>query len=112
MPRLPTILVMGSHAISTSWPGSRAACDGSGMIVVIGLRSLLRRSRFLRCHPDGAACSTPVHLPGAAGSCGEFGALVAPARLLIDGARRDTPQVADHASVETRGRARELAAGR
>jgi hypothetical protein len=31
---------MGSHAISTSWPGSRVACDGSGMIVVIGLRSL------------------------------------------------------------------------
>jgi hypothetical protein len=27
--------VMGSHAISTSWPGSRLTCDGSGMVVVI-----------------------------------------------------------------------------
>src|ERR1700750_572015 len=35
MPRLPTIRVIGSHAISTSWPGSRLTCDGSGMIVVI-----------------------------------------------------------------------------
>jgi hypothetical protein len=27
--------VMGSHAISTSWPGSRLTCDGSGTMVVI-----------------------------------------------------------------------------
>src|ERR1700733_7874722 len=40
MPRLPTIRVIGSQAISTSWPGSRLAWDGSGMIVVIELRSL------------------------------------------------------------------------
>src|SRR6201995_4568225 len=40
MPRLPTIRVIGSHAISTSWPGSRFACDGSGVIVVIGVCSL------------------------------------------------------------------------
>src|SRR5271170_3136693 len=40
MPRLPTIRVIGSHAISTSWPGSRFAWDGSGMIVVIELCSL------------------------------------------------------------------------
>src|ERR1700733_5910591 len=35
MPRLPTILVIGSHAISTSWPGSRLASLGFGMMVVI-----------------------------------------------------------------------------
>jgi hypothetical protein len=35
--------VIGSHAISTSWPGSRFAWDGSGMIVVIELCSLLSR---------------------------------------------------------------------
>src|ERR1700733_15325931 len=40
MPRLPTIRVIGSHAISTSWPGSRFAWDGSGLIVVIELCSL------------------------------------------------------------------------
>src|SRR3984885_1952373 len=40
MPRLPTIRVIGSQAISTSWPGSRFAWDGSGMIVVIELCSL------------------------------------------------------------------------
>src|SRR5271156_6356723 len=46
MPRLPTIRVIGSHAISTSWPGSRFAWGGSGMIVVIELFSLpLRRDR-------------------------------------------------------------------
>src|ERR1700759_3271156 len=39
MPRLPTIRVIGSHAISTSWPGSRFAWDGSGMVVVIGVCS-------------------------------------------------------------------------
>src|ERR1700754_1018425 len=39
MPRLPTMRVMGPHAISTSWPGSRLTCDGSGMIVVIELLS-------------------------------------------------------------------------
>src|SRR5579884_3083381 len=44
MPRLPTIRVIGSHAISTSWPGSRLAWDGSGMIVVIELLSLEVRS--------------------------------------------------------------------
>src|SRR6476660_4602043 len=39
MPRLPTIRVIGSHAISTSWPGSFFTCDGSGMMVVIRLLS-------------------------------------------------------------------------
>jgi hypothetical protein len=29
--------VIGSHAISTSCPGSRFTCDGSGMVVVIEL---------------------------------------------------------------------------
>src|ERR1700733_6799890 len=37
MPRLPTILVIGSQAISTSWPGSRLDVDGSGMMVVIAI---------------------------------------------------------------------------
>ncbi|EUA09249.1 quinone oxidoreductase domain protein [Mycobacterium kansasii 732] len=35
MPRLPTIRVIGSQDISTSWPGSRLAVVGSGTIVVI-----------------------------------------------------------------------------
>src|SRR6476660_5315470 len=39
MPRLPTIRVIGSQAISTSWPGSFFICEGSGMMVVIRLLS-------------------------------------------------------------------------
>src|SRR5262245_15550549 len=40
MPRLPTIRVVGSHAISTSWPGSRVACVGLGMMVVVAITAL------------------------------------------------------------------------
>src|SRR5580692_7741376 len=56
MPRLPTIRVIGSQAISTNWPGSRFAWDGSGMIVVIGVCSLSSAEKSwpayqVRCAP-------------------------------------------------------------
>src|SRR3954462_9815258 len=59
MPRLPTIRVIGSHAISTSCPGSRFTCDGSGMVVVIELLSLLiscATKRFVRLR-RGSPCA-------------------------------------------------------
>src|ERR1700689_1627327 len=89
MPRLPTIRVIGSHAISTSWPGSRFAWDGSGMIVVIEVCSLTIRLR---------SCA----LPGAACARREFVALVSPARFLVERVFGDTAQVADHRAVQAR----------
>src|SRR5258705_11421184 len=53
-----------------------------------------------------------MHLPGAAGSGGELGALVAPAWFLVDSALGDAAQTADHGPVQTRRGARELAARR
>src|SRR5262245_30741456 len=103
MPRLPTMRVMGSHAISTSWPGSRLTCDGSGMIVVI-------RLRFLNALHPKARQRNDQHLPGASRSGFEFRAGVPPARLLVDGASGDVAQAADHRSVQARGRAGKLAA--
>src|ERR1700722_4010493 len=71
MPRLPTIRVIGSQAISTSWPGSRFAWDGSGMIVVIGVCSLISAEKSFPALP-GAVCAC----------CGMVG-LGPPARFLV-----------------------------
>src|SRR3974377_2447115 len=103
MPRLPTILVIGSQAMSTSWPGSRLAVVGSGTIVVIGFSPFEMEIGIPR---------PTRYSPGSAGSGGELVARVAPARLLVDGALRDTPQVADHGPVQTHRGARQLAARR
>src|ERR1700722_12811128 len=90
MPRLPTIRVIGSQAISTSWPGSRFAWDGSGMIVVIGVCSLISAEK-----------SFPA-LPGAVCACCEFVALVPPARFLVERAVGDAAQAAYHRAVQAR----------
>src|SRR6202012_3919659 len=100
MPRLPTIRVIGSQAISTSWPGSRFAWDGSGMIVVIGVCSL-----------SSAEKSCPA-LPGAVCARREFVALVPPARFLVERAVGDAAQAAYHRAVEARCRGRHFAARR
>src|ERR1700693_837386 len=110
MPRLPTILVMGSHAISTSWPGSRFDCVGSGMIVVIRLLSSLvllagMRYQGSRCGMTGRAHrQNNPHLPGAGRSAFQLGAGVPPLRLLVDGAAGDVAQTADHPAVHARRR--------
>src|SRR5690349_20697720 len=105
MPRLPTMRVMGSHAISTSWPGSRFTCDGSGMIVVIGT-SLYNWNPFsrraIRYRRPAAAC-TPKrpHLPGAGGSGGQFRAAMAPLGFFVDGLAGHMAQAADHRPVQS-----------
>src|SRR6201997_1111706 len=97
MPRLPTIRVIGSHAISTSWPGSRFAWDGSGMIVVIELCSL-------------SSADAASRLPGAACARREFVALVSPLGLFVHGACGDTAQVADQRAIQSRRGGGNLAA--
>src|SRR5580698_4739955 len=99
MPRLPTIRVIGSQAISTSWPGSRFAWDGSGMIVVIGVCSL----SLLKSCPA---------LPGAVCACCEFVALVSPARVLVERSVGDGAQAAYHRAVQARCGGGHLAARR
>src|ERR1700679_2565394 len=100
MPRLPTIRVIGSQAISTNWPGSRFAWDGSGMIVVIG-----------GCSLSSAEKSCPA-LPGAVCARREFVALVSPARFLVERAVGDAAQAAYHRAVQSRCGSGNLAARR
>src|ERR1700752_3473495 len=103
MPRLPTMRVIGSHAISTSWPGSRAACEGSGMIVVIRMLLSPQLPARRRLRESGP------HLPGASRSGFEFRARVPPVRLLVDRSTGDVPQAADDRSVHARSRGGPLA---
>src|ERR671922_2895787 len=88
MPRLPTILVIGSQAMSTSFPAS-------------GLT-------FSRVAMLSALLVAPAR--GVAG--GELVAVVAPLRLLVDRLVRDRPQAADHRSVNAREHGRNAAPGR
>src|SRR5262245_50820715 len=118
MPRLPTIRVIGSHAISTSWPGSRLTCDGSGMVVVIEtslsvcdrlhhrvFQAIVELSPAVRAEGDS-------HLPGASRAGGEFRAALAPPGFFVDRACGDLTQTADHAAVDLGTRRGHLAAGR
>src|SRR6478735_11352683 len=98
---------MGSHAISTSWPGSRLTCDGSGMIVVIEIFPLYVRTSApqgfspYRANAHRARRRRP-HLPGASRPGSEFGAGRAPLRFFVDRPTGHVPQAADHRAVESR----------
>src|SRR5262245_31053711 len=100
MPRLPTIRVIGSHAISTSWPGSDDLCDGSGMMVVIRLNFMNALRPKVR---------QPA-LPGAGRTRLEFCARMAPLRFFVNRAIGDVPQTTDDRSVQSRRRRRDPAA--
>src|SRR5579875_1542992 len=82
MPRLPTIRVMGSHAISTSWPGSRLAWVGSGIILVIEVHSFLRVSAAPRHQVRRAPVRSSVPLRRQRGSLSTV-RLVIPRKLRI-----------------------------
>src|SRR3954447_377533 len=89
MPRLPTIRVIGSHAISTR--SVLFAVDGFGAVAVIG-----------HDLSEGDGLVTGVELL----------ALVSPARLGVDGLLRDLAQPADAPAVGTARGAGDPAAGR
>src|ERR1700757_4533655 len=112
MPRLPTILVMGSHAISTNWPGSRLDCVGSGMTVVIRLLfSLIAwcpTAEGLR----SANRLDDAHLPGAGRSGFQFRAGGGPLGLLVDRTGGDWAQTADPPAIHPRPCCGHLAARR
>src|SRR6204780_4645801 len=77
MPRLPTILVMGSQFISVSWAGASASVALFSVIVISSPRLLV------------------------AGA--EFRALFAPLRFLVQRLGRETAQAADHRAVHAAG---------
>src|SRR6201999_358238 len=60
----------------------------------------------------GRAAIWVAELPGTACPADEFGSRVPPARLLVEGAPRDTPQAADHGPVQARCGTGELATWR
>src|SRR6476620_10825767 len=78
MPRLPTILVIGSQDMSTTWPASGSM-----------------RSRVAMISSPLASCA-----PARGVARGELLALVAPLGLLVDRLVRDPAQPADHGSVD------------
>src|SRR6476619_1224623 len=97
MPREPTILVIGSHAISVRPFSSSTNLLGLGMVDV------MRRLAF-------ESVEQVRWLPGARGAGGELRALGAPLGLLVERLRRDVAQPLDGLAVEAdRGR-RELPA--
>src|SRR3954454_5785238 len=87
MPRLPTIRVIGSHDMSTILPASGVTFSRTAMF-----------PRLLVA-PAGAVAG------------GELVAVVAPARLLVDGLVRDAAQLADHRPVALDESRRDAAAG-
>src|SRR5215218_10754092 len=87
MPRLPTMRVIGSQAMSTIWPAS-------GLIL----------SRV-------AIAISSVAPPGLVAG-GQLVAVVAPLRLLVDGRVRHRAQPPDHLPVGGAERGRDHAAGR
>src|SRR6476469_5377993 len=96
MPREPTILVIGSHAISVRPFSSSTNLLGLGMVDV------MRRLAF------ESVVQVRWWLPGARGAGGELRALGAPLGLLVERLRRDVAQPLDGLAVEAdRGR-REL----
>src|SRR5262245_9660401 len=88
MPRLPTILVIGSHAISTT----------SVSLVEVLLGSV----RVMGFLPS----------PGLLEAGGELAALAAPGGLLVDGGCRDAAQPADRLAVDRAAAGGQLGARR
>src|SRR5690242_10434381 len=85
MPRLPTIRVIGSHDISTSFPGTLGAARCGS--VTVAMLSLL--SRYL---------AGPVGCWVIAG--GQLAAAVPPLRLLVDRGVGEPPELADELPVQ------------
>src|SRR4051812_10696923 len=88
MPRLPTMRVIGSHAMSTSsvaWP----PVSGRFSVAVMSFPS-----------------------PGPGGAAGQFSAGPTPLGLPVERVRGDAAQAADHLAVGADGAGREPAAGR
>src|SRR5579884_2298389 len=86
MPRLPTIRVIGSHAMSTSLPAS-------GLIL----------SRV------AAISASPLVAPAGLVAGGELRPVVAPAGLLVHLLVGDAAQLADHRAVQAGERGRDAA---
>src|SRR5262245_26009605 len=96
MPRLPTILVIGSQFISTRFrPLVVASRWGAVTVDMIYLLEELS--------------AAPVRLGAVAG--GQLRALVPPARLLVDGVVGHRPQVADNLPVHADEHAGHAGAG-
>src|SRR3954451_12773557 len=88
MPRLPTILVIGSQAMSTTLPASGVT------------RSRVAIAKLLSVAPAGL-------VPGR-----QLGLVVAPLRLLVDRAVGERPQAPDRLAVDGDRRRGHAAAGR
>src|SRR4051794_7675246 len=107
MPRLPTIRVIGSHAMSTSslpWvPRSRLFCvavmTSPSIVALAGARGVWARGRW-------------VLSPGPGGAGGEFRAGPPPLGLAVERVRRDLAQPAHRGPVEADRVRGQLAAGR
>src|SRR3954470_757979 len=93
MPRLPTMRVMGSHAISTtSLSASCGVLARVSSIVVIAARLSVREV-------VAVGGKSPVRAVAGLQGC----ASRAPLGFLVDGAERDAAQLADHRSVDRAG---------
>src|SRR4051794_11528543 len=88
MPRLPTILVIGSQAMSTTLPASGAT------------RSRVAIAKLLSVAPAGLVAG------------GQLGPVVPPLGLLVHGAVGDRPQTPDRLAVQGDRRRGHAAAGR
>src|SRR3954452_13505835 len=97
MPRLPTIRVIGSQAISTRSLSLATFSSGRGIVVAMPSLSILWWGR------DG--------LPGPFGAGLEDLRAVAPLRLLVERGGGEAPQASHRVAVEAHGARRELAAG-
>src|SRR3954453_7531200 len=86
MPRLPTILVIGSQAMSTTLPASGVT------------RSRVAIAKLLSVAPAGLVAG------------GQLGLVVPPLGFLVDRAVGDRPQAPDHLAVAGRQRRRDTAA--
>src|SRR5882757_5065662 len=117
MPRLPTIRVIGSQAISTR-PSLSVLNEPILSCVEVMARLLLplrecqwwdQLGRVRRAVPTGGDWRA---LPGLAVAGGQLAPLRAPLRFLVQALRGDVAQLADDPAVRAAGRAGDLAAGR
>src|SRR5947209_11377327 len=100
MPRLPTIRVIGSHDISTSF------LDSVGVSVRGAVRVVMVFSF------PGAVGLPAAVIGGGTVSGGQLGTRVAPPRLLVDGAVGEGAQGADGPAVDADGHGRQGGPGR
>src|SRR3954469_20491395 len=104
MPRLPTIRVIGSQAISTSWPGWVAPPASRSVIVIV-------RTPLRGLGDGGAAGRRSRPVPGVVAG-GQCLAVVPPLRFLVGRGVGDPAQPADQRAVRLAEHRGEAAAGR